>query len=53
MLDHGMVVYDALCAWIRAARAEVNNADLFRHKAGIVPVILACGAAGFAYTLLL
>ncbi|MBL8384789.1 MAG: chromate resistance protein [Burkholderiales bacterium] len=30
MLDAGMVVYDALCAWLRAARAEVHNADLFR-----------------------
>jgi hypothetical protein len=32
MLEHGMVVYDALHAWIRTARAEVHNADLFRQK---------------------
>lgn len=29
MLEHGMVVYDALYAWIRSARAEIHNADLF------------------------
>lgn len=29
MLDHGMLVYDALYAWLRRARAEVHNADLF------------------------
>ena len=32
MLEHGMVVYDALYAWIRAARAEIHNADLFKRK---------------------
>ena len=32
MLEHGMVVYDALFAWIRSARAEVHNADLFKKK---------------------
>ncbi len=32
MLEYGMVVYDALYAWIRSARAEVHNADLFRQK---------------------
>ncbi len=32
MLEHGMVVYDALYAWIRGARAEINNADLFRKQ---------------------
>ena len=32
MLEHGMVVYDALYAWIRAARAEIHNADLFRKQ---------------------
>jgi rhodanese-related sulfurtransferase len=30
MLDAGMVVYDALYAWIRSARAEVHNAVMFR-----------------------
>jgi len=30
MLEHGMTVYDALYAWIRIARAEIHNADLFR-----------------------
>ena len=33
MLEQGMIVYDALYAWLRAARAEVHNADLFRKKA--------------------
>jgi hypothetical protein len=32
MLEHGMVVYDALYAWIRAARAEIHNADLFKKQ---------------------
>jgi rhodanese-related sulfurtransferase len=31
MLKQGMVVYDALYAWIRTARAEVHNAALFRQ----------------------
>ena len=29
MLEHGMVVYDALYAWVKSARGEVHNADLF------------------------
>ena len=29
MLKHGMVVYDALYAWLKRASAEVHNADLF------------------------
>lgn len=32
ILEHGMVVYDALYAWIRSARAEIHNADLFRKQ---------------------
>lgn len=32
MLDRGMVVYDALYAWIRSARAGVRNADLFKKQ---------------------
>ncbi len=32
LLEHGMVVYDALYAWIRSARAEIHNADLFRQE---------------------
>ena len=32
MLEQGMVVYDALYAWIRSVRAEVHNADLFKKK---------------------
>ena len=32
MLEHGMVVYDALYAWICSARAEVRNADLLAKK---------------------
>ena len=30
MLEHGMVLYDALYAWVKSARGEVHNADLFR-----------------------
>ena len=30
MLEQGMVMYDALYAWIKSARAEVHNADLFK-----------------------
>jgi len=30
MLEQGMVLYDALYAWIRSARAEVHNAKLFK-----------------------
>jgi rhodanese-related sulfurtransferase len=29
MLERGMLVYDALYAWIKSARAEVHNAKLF------------------------
>ena len=29
MLEHGMVIYDALYAWLKRAKAEVHNADLF------------------------
>ena len=29
MLEHGMVVYDALYAWLKRARAEVHDAALF------------------------
>ena len=29
MLEHGMIVYDALYAWLKRARAEVHNAALF------------------------
>jgi len=32
MLDHGMVVYDALYAWIRSTRAEVHSADLSKKQ---------------------
>ena len=32
MLEHGMVVYDALYAWLKRARAEVHNADLFKKS---------------------
>ena len=30
MLEHGMVLYDALYAWVKSAKAEVHNAKLFR-----------------------
>jgi rhodanese-related sulfurtransferase len=30
MLENGMLVYDALYAWLRVARAEIHNADLFK-----------------------
>ena len=30
MLEHGMTMYDAFYAWIRSARGEVHNADLFK-----------------------
>jgi hypothetical protein len=33
MLEHGMVVYDALYSWIRAARAEAGNAGPVRKPA--------------------
>ena len=32
MLEQGMVVYDALYAWLKRARAEIHNADLFAKQ---------------------
>jgi rhodanese-related sulfurtransferase len=32
MLGHGMTLYDALYAWLRSARGEVHNADLFKAR---------------------
>jgi rhodanese-related sulfurtransferase len=32
MLRHGMVVYDALYAWLKTARNETHNADLFKKN---------------------
>jgi rhodanese-related sulfurtransferase len=32
MLAHGMVMYDALYAWLKSARAEIHNADLFKKS---------------------
>ena len=32
MLEHGMVVYDALYAWICTARAQIHNADRLEKK---------------------
>jgi rhodanese-related sulfurtransferase len=32
MLAHGMTLYDALYAWLRSARGEVHNADLFKAR---------------------
>lgn len=32
LLEHGMVVYDALYAWLKRARAEIHNADLFAKQ---------------------
>jgi rhodanese-related sulfurtransferase len=32
MLEHGMIVYDALYAWCRIARAETHNTDLFGKR---------------------
>lgn len=32
MLERGMTVYDAFYAWIKSAREEVHNADLFKAK---------------------
>ena len=32
MLKHGMVIYDALYAWLKSARAEIHNADLFKKS---------------------
>jgi hypothetical protein len=33
MLEHGMVIYDALYAWIRSVRAQPHNADLPNKQA--------------------
>ena len=33
MLGHGMVVYDALYAWIRSTLAKSHNADLSKRRA--------------------
>ena len=32
MLEQGMIVYDALYAWIKSARTEVHNANLFKKS---------------------
>jgi hypothetical protein len=32
MLEQGMVIYDALYAWVKSARAEIRNADLFKKS---------------------
>ncbi len=32
MLAHGMVMYDALYAWLKTAHAEIHNADLFKQS---------------------
>jgi hypothetical protein len=32
MLEQGMVMYDALYAWLRSARGEIHNAKLFEKK---------------------
>ena len=32
MLEQGMIVYDALYAWIKSAGNEVHNADLFKKN---------------------
>ncbi len=32
MLAHGMVMYDALYAWLKSAQAEIHNADLFKKS---------------------
>jgi hypothetical protein len=32
MLEQGMVIYDALYAWIRSSRAQIQNTDLFKRK---------------------
>jgi len=39
--------------WFAALAGLVAFIALFRYKAGIIPVIMACGAAGLAYTLLI
>lgn len=30
MLEHGMIIYDALYAWLNTAHAEIHNADIFK-----------------------
>lgn len=35
MLAHGMVMYDALYAWLKTARAEEHNAKLFSASPGV------------------
>jgi rhodanese-related sulfurtransferase len=30
MLEHGMIIYDALYAWLNTAQAEIHNADIFK-----------------------
>jgi hypothetical protein len=32
MLEQGMVVYDALYAWIRTTRADIRNADMLKKQ---------------------
>ena len=32
MLEQGMVIYDALYAWIRATRADIHSAGRLKHK---------------------
>ena len=32
LLEQGMVIYDALYAWVKSAGAEVRNADLFKKS---------------------
>jgi rhodanese-related sulfurtransferase len=32
MLEHGMIMYDALYAWIHSARGEAHNAQLFKNE---------------------
>ena len=39
--------------WFSAVTGLAALVALFRYKLGVIPLILACGAAGFAYTLLL
>jgi len=39
--------------WFSALAGLAAFVALFRYKAGIIPVILACGAAGLVYTLLI
>ena len=39
--------------WFSALTGLAAFTALFKCKAGIIPVILACGGAGFVYTLLI